>query len=577
MLQLAFILPLVMAAACLALSRSVASRWLGLAVAAALALAALAVLIARMTGLPSVLFDSPWLVLGEQSVHLRLQIDDFNWLPMVVVLLGGGLALCGLALALPRALRGFGGLLAAAVFVPLAVAWASALDETLLLPLPWMLATLAAFAALRASGALAGSDAPLLVVGTGALGALLALGTALMLHITPPGAVAIGALASITALALLAIGAPPFHATLAAAGSAPAALAAIVVALGTPLLGGYTLIRYASIVGPAAPVEWETLLLWVGAVTTAIGAAGALTSTRLRVISGWQFSAQAGLVLIAVGAGSLGLGAAGPALLVNTALTTLAALLAIAVLERRTGNDDLGAPGAFGPFVLPGLALLVAGASAVGVPGTLGFWSRLWLANTLMAESPALLALLLAASVLLALSYLAPLAAFWRRDPHVQAASIPQPGDLPALLAALPLLILGAAPGAVWEFWLAGAARELTPEAGNLLPALPGLFGTIASCVAAAALIGGPLLVQRRPLRRTADDADATAVVISPAALGQSVAGLAEVARPTVLRDAWHVALRASELLSRGLAVFEQRYYLAGFVLALIVVLLIFI
>jgi formate hydrogenlyase subunit 3/multisubunit Na+/H+ antiporter MnhD subunit len=577
-MQLVFILPLAAGAACLALSRTVGARWLGLAAAAALAASALVLLLARAGGLPLILLDTPWLALGEQTVRLRLRFDGLNWLFAVVVLLGGALALCALGLALPRDLRGFGGLLAALLLLPLGATATLALDETLLLPLSWMLTAFAGFVALRASGALAGSDAPLLVLGAGGVGALLALGAALLLRATPPGGVAPVALACMLALALLACGAPPLHAPLAAAASAPAALAALVVALGTPLLGGYVLLDYMGAVGPAAPAVWNTALLWFGAFTVVAAASGALATTHLRAIAGWQLSAQAGALLMALGAGPLGLGVAAPALLLNCALTTLTAFLAIAALERRTGDDDLAAPGAGGPFVLPGIALLVAGASAVGVPGTLGFWSRLWLADALAVEAPALLAVLLAGSVLLALSYVAPLAAFWRRASRDDEAPTAHLGELPALVVVLPLLLAGAAPVVLWNGWLAGAARVLVPEAGDLRPALPGTIGTIASGVAAAALVVLPLLVRRRPGRLTPDDDEIQAAsVIPPAALGRSVAGLAEVARPAALRQAWEIALRASEALGRGLALFEQRYYLAGLVLALIGVLLVFI
>src|SRR4029079_18371282 len=136
----------------------------------------------------------------------------------------------------------------------------------------------------------------------------------------------------------------------------------------------------------------------------------ALNTTRLRQLIGWQFSAQIGLVFLALAQAAT----LAPALLANAALTTLACYLAAAALERRAGTDDLAEIGAHGRLVLPGLAFLVGAASAVGLPGTWGWWTQSELIGGMLRDRPWAVTLLLAGSRLRALAYIAPLGGFWR-------------------------------------------------------------------------------------------------------------------------------------------------------------------
>ncbi|MFN8569049.1 MAG: hypothetical protein U0Z44_16375 [Kouleothrix sp.] len=102
MLTLAFILPGLVALACLGLSQTVATRWLGLAAAAALLAGGGLLLAGRVRGgLPLVLAEYTWMNLDQRPLALVLRLDAFGWLPALVGLFGGGLALAVLALALP--------------------------------------------------------------------------------------------------------------------------------------------------------------------------------------------------------------------------------------------------------------------------------------------------------------------------------------------------------------------------------------------------------------------------------------------------------------------------------------------
>src|SRR5205085_669143 len=81
--------------------------------------------------------------------------------------------------------------------------------------------------------------------------------------------------------------------------------------------------RFAVGQGSSLPPIWRIGLLLVGLLTLLACAAGALGTTRVRSLVGWQFGAQIGLVLLALAqsAAKLPAGAAAPA-------TIAAALLA---------------------------------------------------------------------------------------------------------------------------------------------------------------------------------------------------------------------------------------------------------
>ena len=66
--------------------------------------------------------------------------------------------------------------------------------------------------------------------------------------------------------------------------------------------------------------------------------------------------------------------------------------------------------------------------------------------------------------------------------------------------------------------------------------------------------------------------------VALPWALGESLRGLAWMATATQLfARAWQALLALSRGLRRGMALFEQRYYLAGLLIAVILVIMLFI
>ncbi|HJZ47364.1 MAG TPA: hypothetical protein VKE41_09370 [Roseiflexaceae bacterium] len=590
MLALIFALPLIVALLCLALSLRTPARWLGMGGALALLACGAALLAARLGGLlPLVLIDHTWLALDKRTISLALVFDTANWGFGLLALAGGGLALLVLALAVPPNVRGFGGLFAAALLALCAVVAGLANRDAALLPFLWALAALLTFLALRASGALASSDAPVIVLLAGLGGAVLALGAALAVLVAPVGAAPTPlALTAWIVAGMLALGALPFHTSTQSLAEAPAALAGVLLAPALPLLGGYWLIRFAAGQGAALPPSWRVALTLLGLATLLSCAAGALGATRLRRLIGWQFGAQVGLVLLALahtGASAAQESAAPPvvaaALLANCAIATIACYLACAVLERRAGTDDLAAIGLREPLRLSGLVLLAGAASAVGLPGTWGLWTRRWLFDELAQAAPWATPIVLAASALLGLAWVAPLALFWRRAlpgaPEQQPASASRPSAVMfvGLAAAAPLLILGAAPELAWIGWLAGLQDDVARGAAT--PVLPSLPIQIVCAFAALLLLALPWLAH---LRRCVpfDTQPQQGGVAMPWALGESLRGLAWLAIPAeVFASAWHALLALSRGLRRGMALFEQRYYLAGLLIAVILIIMLFI
>ncbi|MBC8163403.1 MAG: hypothetical protein H7Z42_19520 [Roseiflexaceae bacterium] len=578
MLLLAFAPPLFTAVLCLGLNRVVATRALGFGAALALLASAALLLVATMRG--AVLFERPWMQLNGPPIQLSLALDAASLPAALLVATGGAVCLLALALALPPKLRGFGGLIASLLLLLTTTLLGLALREVLLLPLVWAALPLLGFVTHRASGGQA--DAQILPAGMLAnlLGAIVLLGAGLSAQSGAAEAVApqIG-LVGLFVAGLIALGLPPFHRVVHDLVDAPAAVAAPILAFGLPLLAGFTLTR---VVAQMPLTEsWRAALEVAGVGAVALCAAGALGETRLRRLVGWQTSAQFGLLLIALGQAPAVLAVLAPALLVQAALVSCAAMLAVGVIERRAGTDDMREmrPGA--ALLVPGAALLLAAASAAGVPGTWGFWSLRWLFDELRTSTPLLIGPLLAASSLLALAWMTPLATFLRssRAP----AALPRSNLISLLcplLVALPLVLFGIAPQLAWNSWGMQARGALLPLAPANLPdpALPSTPGMAASAVAIGALICTVWLRSRSVRRILADDEIEPSGVLTANLLGESLRPLSWLGAPSSLFGwLWQRMIAASRTLGWLLSFLEQRYFMAGLMLAVVVVILLLI
>lgn len=577
LLIITFALLLLMALLCMALNQLVATRVLGLAAAAASALSGLTLLAAHARGQRLPVRD--WSVTDTHAIRLALDLDGLSLAPGLLVCFGGALALCALALALPNKLRGFGPLFATLLLALLTTLVGLMLQERALVPVAWALTAILTFGALRASGAQP-MDPPLpLGLLSGLLGALGLLGASMsLLSQSPTDPPAVVVLVSWTLAALLAFGGAPLHGILDEVTAAPTGLAAPLLGLTLPLLAGVMLLREAAALADLMP-GWQMALRALGLLSLLACAAGALRERKAGRLLGWLMSAQMGFLLLALGLPSPVPTTAGPALLLNTGLTTLTAFLAFEPLERSTGTDHLADLPARERLVAPGLAMLIAAASAAGLPGTWGFWAHQWLFGAPNATPPWVAPLVLAGSALLASAYLAPLAALWRAAPEQPAPAVTPPSgtsrvaQLLALPSALVLLVLGVMPQIGWQRWGAAAQQALLPDA-SLPPALPGGLTQIGCGAAALGLLLLPLVLQivrRRPQR---DPEDRSAIQTFDA-LGQSLVGLAWLGNPSGLFErALDGLIWLSRNLRRLLALLEQRYYVAGLILALIGVIL---
>jgi formate hydrogenlyase subunit 3/multisubunit Na+/H+ antiporter MnhD subunit len=170
--------------------------------------------------------------------------------------------------------------------------------------------------------------------------------------------------------------------------SAPAILAVFLVPLGIPLLGVLAFIDTAATQAPLINNTW-TIVLVVMAILSALGCAtGAIGATRLRAMLGWHASTQFALiVLVAISDGrALLLGV--PLLLLNAIITTVMIALAIAYIEVRSNTDDLSQLRPRAKIGIAGIILLIAVASSIGIPGTIGFIARWWIADILLTQAP---------------------------------------------------------------------------------------------------------------------------------------------------------------------------------------------
>lgn len=573
----AFILPLLIALLCLALNRVVATRLLGYAAAAALLASALLLAVAGGRN-ELALFERLWMGVENQTFSVSLAFDQASLPFAVLVAAGGAVCMLALALALPARLREFGGLIAVLLVLLVATLVGLALREAVMLPLIWAALPILSFVARRASGGQADSQAlPVGLLGN-LFGALMLLGAALSTQFREAGAaVPDVALVGLLVAALLALGLPPFHRAFHDIADAPANVAAPILAFGLSLVAGFTLLRFAA--QTPLPEGGRLALQIIGLAAVVICGAGALGEHRLRRLIGWQTSAQFGLLLVAGGQTPLALATIAPAMLVNIALVACTGLLAVGLIERRAGSDDLRQIQLRAPLLLPATALLIAAASAIGVPGTWGFWPLRWLFDELRTSNPLLIGPLLAGATLLALAWLVPLAAFLRAPEQPEPSSTtPWAAALCPLLAALPLVVFGIGPALAWNGWGAGIRLALLPLTPTTLndPSLPGLVGQIGGALGLVALLTFVLWLRTRSTRHTLADSELPgAPVMTPDGLGESLRGLATLGAPSsVFNWLWQGMIAASRGAAWALSFFEQRFFMAGLMIAVIAVIL---
>lgn len=266
--------------------------------------------------------------------------------------------------------------------------------------------------------------------------------------------------------------------------------------------------------GPGGKPVWPALAL-LGALTVVVAALGALRTPEFRPALAFQALGQVGLAAIALAEGDGEARALALFVAASLALTLPLATLGVGAVLQTTKADRLGDFARL-RAIQPGAAALalVGAASLAGLPPFPGYWSRLWLLESLLRPGPYHLPLLLvtvAGSALLTGAIL-----------RLVGAG-PAPG-LPVVARTRPAVIAPLAGLA-----LAGLALPLAPA--DIVAGLAGMGGTS---------VGAPSWTQ----------VAAAALTLAAAALGISLR-LAEVeVLPAGLQSAYDAS---TAWLTRGL------------------------
>ncbi len=627
MILLAFIVLLTAASMCLLLSQAVATRILGIIAGGATMSAGLVLLIENIRGRTISIPPVIWASMEEHTVYLTLHLHATSFMLALLLLGSSTLALVAIAMALAPTIRGFGTLFAS-MLLAIAAALLTLVSEGIILAFAWALMVIAGYSAAQMSGVYARSEQALPGITLGLLASLLLLSGMLAIQPALTDAVipSTPSLVCIILACLMLTGSVLFQNTLDEFAEAPAAIGGLLYGIIVPIVALGTLVHFAwdirmlpALADGAAtfPSVSKVLLLVMGALSMVLCAAGALNEHHLRRVLAWQVGVQAGAVAIATGLDGPLAALAAPTLLLNVVLATLVGALVVAEVELATGHDDytqgradhMGTRYASMPtFKIPGLLWILAALSALGIPPFWGFWGRYWLVRAAAVQSPWVVPLIFAASGLAALAYLVPLARFWAgnleagKHIHTQAshhalATTATPSGMTttlqragestshgrsahathyhtqsttfqsaaAFLALLPLITLGVVPRLVWENWL----RHI-PNAPLKLPINP-LMQVGMGVLVGVGMVLIALLWNMPWSRRTLSDEDMTDVVLAPDTLAKNVAYLAWIGRPgAATRRVWDGLMVVNHLIRAILTPFEQRYYLAGVLLALI-------
>lgn len=190
-------------------------------------------------------------------------------------------------------------------------------------------------------------------------------------------------------------------------------------------VGIYALLRVVAMLFPGSLDTFHDVLVWVAALTSVLGAVGALASTDIRKMLGF-------LVLAGIGAMFVGIAVATPvgirgAVLyaVHSILVMTALYFAAGVIGRMNGSFDLRSVGGIyraNPFFAALFLILVFAVS--GLPPFSGFWPKVLLVQATMVSGEGWLTLTYLVSSFISMIAIGRvwLFAFWRDDVAGQPA-----------------------------------------------------------------------------------------------------------------------------------------------------------
>jgi len=281
------------------------------------------------------------------------------------------------------------------------------------------------------------------------------------------------ALAGLTAGLLVKSALFPMHAWLPDAhASAPspvsAMLSALVVKVGVfGLLRVYPMFAAVDVVRLAPMYE---ILAWLGALSIVAGALLALFQQDIKLMLAYSTISNIGYIVLGIGlANELGMTGAGIHI-ANHAIIKATLFLAAGAIIHQTGRRTLHALRGVG-HVMPWtcLALAVGVFSIVGLPPTVGFPGKWYLAlGALEAGRPGFAVVLLAGAVLIFVYYIRILNAFYFRSPSEVGMLSVREAPVAMLLPVLVLAALCLAGGLLgrWPAMLIGPAIARLPGGG---------------------------------------------------------------------------------------------------------------
>ncbi|WP_322496034.1 hypothetical protein [Chloroflexus sp.] len=552
---------LAVAAACFLLSRAGITRRLALLTTLASGLALAGVIIDPLEPAAA----TPLYSIGAIAVVLPAPVALSERALAGGLLFGGTIGLLALALAVHPGTKGFG-----VLFGWLALALAAALLSltipplSVLTPLSWALAALAAHGALLASGVTPapGRLPPHLIAGAVAVVAvsgLIAIMALLPPDTTPATAPVLFALIGALAIA----GAPPFAGTRLSFAHAPALVGALIAGLVLPTIGLGFIVRVMPQLPPLPALAGQVLAA-AGAIGALGAAAGALRAANGREVVLWQGALQAGVVVCAAAINDPLAGLAAPALVLAVQLHAIAGGIVVAAMIQRQSNDALDGSAAQVALPVSGVLWLLATATATGLPLGWSFWGWRWLIEALATRLVWAIAPLIAAALIGLAAGLPLVIRCW----HGQTTTREHwPEGILGGLALAPLVLAGLIPWLAWPLWL-----SWSPFAPPVLPADPIAWPLIGFAVISG--LGGWLLARRSqpfdPPRNTSN-----AIIPTWQGMGDGLRGLAEAADArTALIVLGRGIDRVASVLHTGMIIFEQRYYLFGVIVALLAILI---
>lgn len=583
MLIVVLLLPLLAAIAAWFLDRVVPTRHIGYVAIGTLFISAVMLTISGVVyGLPLQMLTVSWMQINNFTTTLTLRFDMLNWVVSVVILFCSVAGMIGLIHSLPYNLRNYGRLIALLLLHVSIIIIGVVAQDTPLRIFAWALAALVGGVLMRLSGSLPGSNTPLISVVGGIAGAILLLVATFWRNYMPLGALP-GTLIICWSLgAFLVMGLLPFHSYMSSLSSAPAILAVFLIPLGIPLLGVLAFIDMTATQGPLINNTW-TIVLMIMAILSALGCAtGAIGATRLRAMLGWHASTQFALIVLVAISDSRALLLGVPLLLLNAIISTVMIALAIAYIEVRSNTDDLSQLRPRAKIGIAGIILLIAVASSIGIPGTLGFIARWWIADVLLIQAPWVIITLLICGSLQGLAWSVALASIWRRTPRGIAATqvivsaIPPWGAwLSSIILAVVIFAGGIVPHFLWTLWIVPLQKRFAVDAIVVQPTLPTIEQQLALAGVALLIVVLPLLAARTQQRQVAGPNEQTNVTVPPQATAESLSLLTGIVRADwLLGGAWHMIIQIGGAVQWLLRLGEERYYVAGLVMGLIVIVL---